>query len=165
MAEVIVRRLKLQLAIGIIRLRSPREHITELRIAMGVGLDSPALPGADHLPRFLDMNLQGVIGPEQFPQECIHVDGQLLNQPLECFQAVQLIQSCFSQQIAGEVVAIAELRMERDLAIEQSQLLVHGQSDIGHGGEVCLQHRCGKQPVDRLVCRQPIKLSRSWSMP
>ena len=64
------------------------------------------------------MNLQGVIGPKQFPQECIHVDCQLLIQPLECFQAMQLIQSCFAQQIAGEVVAIAELRMRKDLAIE-----------------------------------------------
>ena len=117
-AKVIVRRLKLQLTTGVIRLRSHIEHSTELRIAVGMGLDRAALPSADHRPRFLDMNLQGVIGPEQFPQVSIHVDGQLLIQPLECFQAVQLIQSCFAQQIAGEVVAIAELRMRKDLAIE-----------------------------------------------
>ena len=117
-AEVIVRRLKLQLTTGVVGLRSHVEHSTELRIAMGVGLDRPALPGADHWPCFLDMNLQGVMRPEQFPQECIHVDSQLLVQPLKCFQAMQLIQSCFAQQIAGEVVAIAELRMRKDLAIE-----------------------------------------------
>ena len=46
------------------------------------------------------------------------MDGQLLIQPLECFLAMQLIQSCFAEQIAGEVVAIAELRMGKDLAIK-----------------------------------------------
>ena len=89
MAEVIVRSLKLQLATWVVGLRSHVEHSTELRIAMSVGLDRAALPGTDHRPRFLDMNLQGVIGPEQFPQECIHVNGQLLVQPLECIQAMQ----------------------------------------------------------------------------
>ena len=83
MADVIVRCLKLQLATWIVRIRSHVEHSTELRIAVSVGFDSPALPGTDHRPRFLDMNLQGVIGAEQFAQVCI--------------QAMQLIQTRFAQ--------------------------------------------------------------------
>ena len=99
MAEVIVRCLKLLLATWVVKIRSHVEHITELRIAVSVGLDRAALTGTDHSPRFLDMNVQGVIGPEQFPQECVHVNGQLLFQPLECTQTMQLIQTRFAHPL------------------------------------------------------------------
>ena len=97
MANEIVRCLKLQLATWVVGLRSHVEHSTELLIALSVGFDCAALPGTDHSPRFLEMNVQGVIGPEQFPQECFYVNGQLLIQPLECIQTMQLIRTRFDQ--------------------------------------------------------------------
>ena len=51
---------------------------------------------------------------------------QLPVQPLERIHAMQLIQTAMAQQIPGEVVAIAELRMLIHLGIELLQLLLHG---------------------------------------
>ena len=96
-AEVIVWSLKLQLPTGIIWFRADIEHSAELSIAVAMGLNRPALLRTDHRPSLLDVNLQSVIGPKQFHQECIHVDSQLLVQPLECIQAMQLIQACFAR--------------------------------------------------------------------
>ena len=50
---------------------------------------------------------------------------QLPVQPLERIHAMQLIEAGMTQQIAGEVVAIAELRVLIHLGIELLQLLLH----------------------------------------
>ena len=65
MTEVIVRCLKLQLATWIFRLRLHIKHCTELCIAVAVGFVRAALLGKDDRPRFLNMNLQGVMRPQK----------------------------------------------------------------------------------------------------
>ena len=84
-------------------------------------------------------------------------------QPLERIHAMQLIQAGMAQQISGEVVAIAELRVLIHLGIELLQLLLHG---CGCGGirlKVHLQNGGGEQPVQRHGTDQGTRSSKSWS--
>ena len=115
---------------------------------MGVGFDRSPLLRTDHRPGLLDVDFKPVGRPEQLLQEPTHMQGQLTVQPLKGLQSIHLFQTGTTQQITGEVVAVAELRMGKQLTVKGDQLGVHRRSHAGLGSQIHLQHRCREKPVE-----------------
>ena len=74
----------------------------------------------------MDAGHKTVIRAQKRTEISRNVLSQLPTQPLERIHAMQLIQAGIAQEIPGEIVAIAELRVLINLGIELLQLLLHG---------------------------------------
>ena len=111
MAEVIVGRLKFQLPALVGGIRQNVEHRAQLGVAVAVQIHRSAIPRTYHRPGLLDVGHKTVIRVQQRTEIGRNVLSQLPVQPLERIHAMQLIQAGMAQEISGEVVAIAELRV------------------------------------------------------
>lgn len=94
------------------------------------------------------MHLQGVIRAEERIQVMGDLAGQLPVQPLKGVRAVQLIQAGMPEQITGEVVAVTEVLMGEETAVEAGELPFHGRGRRGIRCKVRMQHRRREQPLD-----------------